>query len=167
MAVVNLKSSLVTNSDAALPIKNSVTDERGRVRNMVMTLETNADDSVGSVYRAFRVRSNWRLLGLYLKSDAIATAPAADIGLYRTAADGGAVVTATTYGTAVLLSAAITTAELNQLYEARDINRIAFKVWQDAGATVDPVIDYDLALTLTVATTAIGTVSLSLVYVID
>ena len=152
MAVVNLKSPLVTNDDAVPPTKNAVTDDRGRVRNMVATLETNADDSIASVYRFFRIRSNWRLLGLYIKCDAIATAPAADIGLYRTATDGGAVVDADCYATAVLLSSAITTAELNQLYEVRGVEKIANKVWQDAGATADPLIDYDLALTLTRST---------------
>lgn len=164
MAVVAVKAPSITTLDAGRPV--NVTTFGGRVRNQVETLDLTNGDSIGSVYRFFRVKSNWRPLVLSIKCDAITTC-AGDIGLYQTAGNGGAVVSATTFATAQSLATAITTAENNMLYEAGDIINIQKRFWEWAGASADSQIYYDIALTLTAAAGSAGTVSMALTYVID
>jgi hypothetical protein len=165
MAVVASKSTLVTNADAVTQTLNDVTNSGARLRTAVATVELANGDSIASTYRMFRVQSNWRIHSVRIYCDAI-TSGAADLGLYQTAANGGAVVDADAYASAVSIASAITTGT-EIAFEARDIANIAKKVWEDAGLTEDSKRAYDLALTLTAATTAAGTVSLALTYAID
>lgn len=166
MAVVALKSTLVTNADAASLTMNDVTVDGGRLREAVATIEVTNGDSIGSTFRMFRVKSNWRISEILLQCDAI-TSAAADIGLYQTAANGGAVLDVDAYASAQSIATAITISPVDVSVEARDIANVAKKVWEDAGLTADSQRDYDLALTLTAAATATGTVTLKLRYVID
>lgn len=164
MAVVALKATTITNLDLGKPA--AVTDNGGRVRSISSTIETGAADDIGSTYRMARVPSNARVLHAWLYCDAI-TSGAADLGLYRTANDGGAVALATAYGTAISIATAITKLPVDAAFEARDIAAVLNRVWQDAGASADTKTEYDIALTLTAATTAAGTITLSVEYVID
>lgn len=164
MAVVATKSTRVTNSDTYPAVQDSVLVNHGRRRSIAATIELASGDSIGSVYRMARVHSSWRIEMINLYCDAI-TSGAADVGLYHIAArSSGAVVDADAYGSAVSIATAITTGT-NVAFEARDIANVEKAVWQDAGATADTGYWYDLALTLTAATAAAGTVSLQIGYV--
>ena len=163
MAVVALKSNRVTNADASVQTLDKVTLNHGRKRSICATIELANGDSIGSTYRMARVHSSWRLTRIDLYCDAI-TSGAADLGLYKIASAGGAVVTAGLYATAQSIASAIVTGT-NINFEAKDIANIERQVWQDAGQTTDPNLWYDLTLTLTAATTAAGTVSLEVEYV--
>jgi hypothetical protein len=157
MAVVNVKSAVITNLDAVPAVKPAVEDMRGRLKVIPFTVEIANGDSIASTYRVARVHSDHRILSIRKFSDAV-TGAIADVGLYRTNADGGAVVLATAYGSAVSLVAAdVIGAEL--AFEQRDIVNIMKYVWGDAGLTADPNLDYDVTFTLTAAATAAGTLS--------
>lgn len=164
MAVVTLKVTSITSQDAGTPV--AVTDHGGRVRQIASTIEVTNGDSIASIYRMARVRSNWRIAAIYLFCDAI-TSAAADIGLYQTAANGGAVFDVDAYASAQSLASAITGLPVNAAFEARNIDKVLNRVWQDGGASADTNRDYDLALTLTAAATATGTVTVIVEYVID
>lgn len=164
MAVVALKTAGITLLDAGTPLP--VTDQGGRVRSIAGTIALASGDSIGSTYRIARVPSNARIEAIRLYCDAITTC-AADIGLYETAANGGAVADVDAYATAQSLATAITAAPPNVAFEARGIEKVMNRVWQDAGATADTRRDYDLALTLTAAAGAAGDVSVIVHYVID
>lgn len=166
MAVVNTKSTLVTNADASPSTMSGVVVSGGRRRSMVATLEAVSGDSIGSTYRMFRVSSQWRIAEIVLYCDAITTC-AADVGLYNVPGTGsadGSVVDADAYASAQSLASAITTGT-NVAFEARNVDKIANQVWQDAGLTSDSGKQYDLALTLTAAAGSAGTISVELVYV--
>ena len=167
MGVVNTKTTTVTNLDATPPVMAAVTDTGGVRRSIVESIEAASGDSSTSTYRIARVHSSWRIVAIHLKCDALGGSCAADIGLYQTAANGGAVAAVGAYATAQTLVSAITTAELNLAYEARDVAYIKRRVWQDAGASADTYRWYDLALTLTADTASAGTISLEVVYVAD
>lgn len=166
MAVVALLSDLITAANAAPPTIVPAARSGGRVRSMVATVELANGDSIASTYRMFRVPSTARVESISLLCDAI-TSGAGDVGLYQTTANGGAVVDVDAYASAQSIATAITTVRNNIAFEARNISAAGNLVWQDAGLTADTQREYDIVLTLTAATTAAGTVTMILHYVLD
>jgi hypothetical protein len=167
MAVVNTKSAYVTALDAAAPQdKVLVTLAGGRVREVAGTVEVAAADDDTSVFRLVRVPSNAKIVGIYLYNDALTSGTSYDLGLYQTAANGGAVVDVDAYASALDLSSA-RVAPLECSFEARNIDKIQNLVWEDAGLSADPSRLYDIALTANTVGSAAGTISLRVLYVID
>lgn len=164
MAVVTTNAATITALNAKQ--RAAVTDHGGRVRSISATVELANGDSIGSTYRLARVPSHARVKSIWLQCDAI-TSGAADIGLYRTAADGGAVVDADAYASAQSLASAIKTSPIDVAWEARDIAAALNRVWQDAGLTADSKTEYDITATLTADTAAAGTLTLHVEYVVD
>lgn len=167
MAVVNTKTTRVSNSDAAPPVLSSVIVQHGRARSIVATVEAVNGDSIGSTYRMARVHSSWRIVEALLYCDAITTCTA-DLGLYNVPGRGstaGTVASVACYASAQALSAAITSLPPNIAFEARDIANAERQVWQDAGAASDLGYWYDLAFTLTAAAGSAGTITVEVVYV--
>lgn len=167
MGVVNTLTNSVTNLDATPPVQNSLAIMGGVVREQVGTVEIAAADSDTSTYRLGRVHSSWRISQLSLFNDAITSGATFDLGLYRTAADGGAVVDANAYADNIALtSASLTGTEL--LFEgssAVGVEDIEEKVWQNAGLSSDPNVWYDIVLTGDSVGSGAGTVSLRTRYV--
>ena len=167
MAVVNLKSTAITNADATTYTLNKKGLTGGVVKVARGTIETGAADDIASVYRFARLPSHARIVMIQLWSDDIGTAGEADFGLYRTAADGGAVVDADAFASAVVLdNGAIAGTMIHHESAVYGVEDIEQRLWQIAGATVDPQVMYDVSATLTEATNAAGTVSV-LVYYTD
>jgi hypothetical protein len=158
MAVNAYKTNAITNLDATPIVRANPWVHGGNSKQFAGTVEAVNGDSIGSTYRFFRIGSWMRPVGLTLFCDAI-TSAAADVGLYRTATDGGAVVSAALFGSAVSLASAITTGT-NVRFEQDDIANVEKRVWELLGLSADPNLEYDVALTLTAAATAGGTISL-------
>lgn len=165
MALVTVRSNLITNIVAVPPVQNIVTLENARKRASAAVVSVTNGDSIGSIYKLARVMSHWRLVNLRVFNGAV-TSAAANLGLYRTDADGGAVVSAACYAAAVSLAAATTTGT-EMLFAARTVDKLTALVWQDAGLTVDPRLAYDVCFTLTAAATATGFVAMDLDFCID
>lgn len=158
MAVVNTKSTSITNLDAG--DLNPDYKSRGVLREAVDTLETVNGDSIGSTYRTVRLWSGWRVSDVIIDSDDIGTTTAADVGLYRTAADGGAVVDADFFASALVLNAgALSGSNVTHESGVVDIANKGKRLWEQLGLTADPGLWYDLALTLTAAADAAGTIT--------
>lgn len=165
MAVVNVKSTLLTNRDATPRVSNPSANDGARVRSKAFTVEVTNGDSIASTFRLCEVPSNARINSIRLFCDAI-TSAAADVGLYQTTVNGGAVVDADAYASAQSIAAA-SVVGIEVMFEARDIDKIANRVWQDAGLSTDPFRDFDIVATLTAAATASGTLSGIVEYVVD
>ena len=170
MAVVNTKSTAITNADAGTGTLTNAAVIGAVLKEAVGTLEAVSGDSIGSVYRLARVPSNARMSRVLLCNDAITTC-AADVGPYRTAADGGAVVDADFFGSAVSLASAVLSytdvthesgGSGNQFGEIANVEK---PLWQALGLSADPGVLYGIALTLTAAAGSAGTVSLKAQYV--
>lgn len=158
MAVVNTKSTSITNLDAG--DLNPDYKSRGVLREAVDTLETVNGDSIGSTYRTVRLWSGWRVSDVIIDSDDIGATTAADVGLYRTAADGGAVVDADFFASALVLNAgALSGSNVTHESGVVDIANKGKRLWEQLGLTADPGLWYDLALTLTAAADAAGTIT--------
>jgi len=167
MAVVNTKATVISNADNA-PVKMSAPYlAHGRLREAVGTVEAAAGDSIGSTFRFARVSSSWRVSDIGLLNDALGAAVTGDIGLYKTAADGGAVVDADLFASLVDLNTARQGAPLDVTTEATatNIDKIEKRLWELLGLTSDPKIMYDVVLTVAgAAVVSAGTISLKVRY---
>jgi len=167
MAIVNLKTTQITNDDAKPRIPNVTVTDTGVLKESAATQVITNGDSIGSTYRMLRVKSSTRVSSLLLYTDAI-TAATADVGLYQTTANGGAVVDGDFFATAQALTAAIVTGAEIQFEAAAGVTDIANgekRIWQQLGLTKDPGVEYDIVLTLTVAAGSTGDVLLKVRFV--
>lgn len=164
MAVVNTKSTSITNADAIPIVLNSPLDTHGILRESVDTLEVAAADSDTSTYRFARVHSSWRPSQITVFNDAIAGGTVYDCGLYRTAQDGGAVVSAAAFASNVDISAG-TILGTEMLFTTLNVDQIRKKFWEIAGATLDPNYWYDIVLTGDTVGTGAGTICMRTRYV--
>lgn len=164
MAVENRKATAVTNGDSASQTLNNKRVEGAVLKESVGTIALANGDSIASVLRFCRVPSSARVSEVLVFCDAV-TSGAMDFGVYRTAADGGAAVDADLFASAVSIATAITVGtnitHESGVYGIEDIEQ---PLWQALGLTADPKVQYDLAGTLTAATTAAGDVSIKVRY---
>lgn len=168
MAVVVTKSGGITNRDASPRVKMNASLMGGVLASAAGTVETTATDSIGSTYIMCQVPSNARVHQVLLYCDDIGTTGEADIGLYRTTADGSAVVDADFFASAVVLDSGALNA-VDVTHEAAagtglNIDDVEKPLWSALGLTTDPRIMYDVVLTLTEAANAAGTLSLKVAY---
>jgi hypothetical protein len=150
MAVVDRKSGYITNRDASPRVANP-SHLRGMLREAIGYIAAAADDSATSVYRFFQVPSNARMSELLLTAADFTTAGAINVGLHRTIGDGGAVVDADFFASAVDLSGGPFSL-LDLVREAGTsgwtLANAESMIWQGLGLTSDPGIEYDVTATI-------------------
>lgn len=166
MAVVTVKSTQITNRDATPRVINNPAATAGELQQSSGTCEAANGDSIASKYIMHQIPSNAIGEVVKLYCDAI-TSGAADIGIYRTSADGGAVVDVDFYASAQSIAAAIATGtEVQHEADPTDagvgfgLADLEKPLWQRLQFTSDPCCEFDVVLTLTAATTAAGTIGL-------
>lgn len=161
MAVVAVKSTLITNADATPAVLNSPRVDGGFERIEVATAAITSGDNTGSTYRMFRVPSNAVMTDLRIYSPDIGTTTISDIGLYRTAKDGGAVVDADFFASALSLKdGALNGTDVLHESAVFSIANSGKELWDALGLTSDPSVFYDVAFTLTADADATATVKL-------
>lgn len=159
MAVEHIKSASITNSDATPAVINTAQLNGAAVRFHRGHAAVGSAASIGSTYRLARVKSNDIVAMLLLACTAI-TSAAGDIGIYKTAEDGGAVVDADFFASAQSLATALTHTDVTFESGEQTIAEAQKPLWEALGLSADPQIEYDIAITLTAAATAAGTVML-------
>jgi hypothetical protein len=162
MAINAYKTLSITNLDATPILRANPWVHGGNSKQFAGTVEAVTGDSIGSTYRFFRVGSWMRPVSFTLFCDAL-TGGAADLGLYRAAADGGALVSAGLFATAQSIATANATG-INVRFEADDVANVEKRIWELLGLTADPNLEYDIALTLTAGISASGTLALQGVF---
>ncbi len=173
MAVdTTLKSTAIANRDATPRVLNNpglgagarVKCARGYIASVTLNL------SIGSIIRMVQIPSNAVVLDVIMYN-AAETAGAVDVGIYRTNPDGGAVVDADFFASAVSLASAIAygavATHILQESTTYTIAKMNQAIWAAVGASVDPKCDYDVALTVATTdfTTAAAAVGLEVWYV--
>lgn len=162
-AVVNTKSTIVTNADA-----NDLTPaliNHGRLREQVAVVAVAAADDNDSVFRFARVWSGWRISSVEIAADALGTGAVYEIGVHDIAANGGAVVDADEFASGVDLAAAKALTDVTNEAAATDIAKAQMALWERLGLTEDPKKWYDITATATAAGTAAGDIMLRVRYV--
>jgi len=166
MAVVNTKAANITIFDASTQTLVSPKILGGRVREAVGTLEAVSGDDIASVYRLCRVPSRARVSRVLLSCDAITTC-AGDVGVYQTAANGGAVVDADFFASAQSVATALANTDVTHEAGVFGIDDVEKPLWEALGLTADPQRFYDIAVTLTAAAGSAGTVSARVMWTED
>jgi hypothetical protein len=168
MAVVALKSTAITNSDATPAVFNTANNHKGNIRESQGLAAIGNGDSIGSTYRIARINSSDRVSSIKIWAPDIGTTVTTDVGLYDTAANGGAVVDADFFASAVALNAGPYVA-LDVTFEAGaaggNIANAEQRIWEALGLTADPFKAYDVTFTLTAASDAAGTALVRVQYV--
>lgn len=165
MAVVTTKSAQITNRDASPRVLNNAFLEGAMVRSARDVCAIANGDSVGSKYLFLTLPSNAVPISLRISAPDIGTTTAGDIGLYRTTADGGAAVSSQFFKAAQALNAGpylkVELVQGNVVTVANSGKRL----WELLGLSSDPKVLYDVALVLTGAADAAGSVLVECDYV--
>jgi hypothetical protein len=150
MAVVDRNSLLITNRNAT-PRVVSAPHLSGALKEKVGVIAAVTDDSATSVFRICSVPSNARMSEILVTAADFTTAGAINVGLHRTTADGGAVVDADLFASAVDMSGG-PFSNLDITREAGTTNwtlaNAENALWQALGLTSDPGIEYDVTATI-------------------
>lgn len=164
MAVVNAKSQIITDLDAVPVVKTNQLERGGKLRYAFGTAEFASSDAT-SVARVLRVRSDVLIDTLKFASDDLGIGGTVDIGLHRTEADGGAVVDADFFASAVDTdTAAVALTDVTYESAVVAIENRGKPLWEQLSLTSDPKVDYDVTVTRNTAT-GTGTVVLKATYV--
>lgn len=165
-AVVTVKSALITNRDATPSVLKSRILQGAPILHARAVLSIANGDSIGSKYLGFSLPSNAVPISVRISAPDIGTTTAADVGLYKSTRDGGAVVDADFFKAAVVLNAgAIAKSEV----VAGNVATLTLSekmIWELLALTADPSIPYDVVLTLTGAADAAGVLLLECDYVV-
>lgn len=164
MGVVNTKSTIITNADASARVPNNPYLEGAPVQSAVAAISIGATDSNTSTYRLARLPSSLRMQSLKLLFDAITGGTSYQLGLYDTAANGGAVVSANLFANAFDMSGGSTTG-VEVLNQNNSIGNMEKRLWELLALSADPFKDYDLVLTAVTIGTSGGKVAALISYV--
>ncbi len=160
MAVVNKKSTAITNADAVPRTANNSYLEAGIVRTSIAVVEVAAADDDTSTYRMVRLPSNARISSIKVYCDAITGGTSYELGYFDTLANGGLVILDDCYAAALDLSTAITVGT-ELMFQNRDIDNIEKRAWEDAGLSVDPFKEFDLVFSGDTVGTGAGGIAIN------
>lgn len=171
--MANQSSQIITDLDAS-PVVKTNTLEIGGTKRIATALLAMTTGAASDIKRFVRIPSRALVLSVAFVNDDLDSngtpTLATDVGLYRTTADGGAVVDADFFASAVTTLQAATTVFTDVTYESVVVpiaNR-AKPLWEQLGLTADPGVQYDVAFTYTAgaATHANGNVVMRVEYVL-
>jgi hypothetical protein len=165
--MANVNTDLVTNFVAVPQVLNSASQLHGVKRVATGTIALAAGDLSGDdTVMLAPIPSNASITSIKLFNDDLdsGTTNTADVGLYNTDLS---VVDADAYASAItdLRGAVKTGTEV--AFEARDINKMGQKVWQDAGLTSDPALTYFVGIGFPAAGDTGGDLSFVIEYVVS
>jgi hypothetical protein len=174
MAVVNTKSSVITNRDATPNVLNDGRLERGALRSSIGSVAVGAADSATSYFPLVSVPTTAMVRGVYLTCVTGMTTLAGDVGVYKTTANSAGVTTgvAANTGSGSIFAAATTMAVAA---DRKDVTNTGttyttllreLPLWQAIGLSVDPGGMFDIGIKVTTANTgAAGRAGLEVQYV--
>ena len=142
MAAENLKSGVITNRDA-VPVVLT-TANPGQVFRSYGVVEAAGGDA-GSTYRFCTVPSNAKFVRAFYSCDDLGAGATIDVGLYQTTANGGAVVDADFFASALDVStSAVAITEISVERGATLIADFEKPLWSRLGLSADSQRDYDV-----------------------
>jgi len=163
----NANSDLVTNFVAVPQVLNPAQQLQGVKRIAQGTIALAVGDlGANDTVMLAPIPTNASITSIKLFNDDLdsGSTNTADVGLYTTAL---AVVDADAYASAItdLRGAVKTGTEV--AFEARDINKMGQKVWQDAGLSSDPALTYFVGISFPAAGDTAGDLSFIIEYVVS
>lgn len=166
MATVSVSSTQITNRDASPRVLNNARLTKGSLLVACGTLETGSANDIGSKYKLCSLPSNARVVQVLLSCDSMGTTGTADIGIYQTTENGGAVVDADHFASAQALTSALKNSDVTHESGVYGVEDIEKPLWEALGLSADPKRDYDVVATVTEAILTGATLSLQVKYCI-
>lgn len=163
--MANVNSTLISNRTATPRVKNEPWNNAVMKSTGVGLLEVSTAEDAADILRFCAVKSNATVREVNLYCDAISTAGAMDVGVYRTTDDGGAVVDADFFASAQVVTSALARSNVaheSGVYGIEDLDK---PLWEALGLTEDPGVWYDIAGTITTDMGGAGTLGVEVVYV--
>ena len=163
----NANSDLVTNFVAVPQVLNPAQQLQGVKRIAQGTVALVAGDlGANDTVMLAPIPSNASITSIKLFNDDLdsGTTNTADVGLYTTAL---AVVDADAYASVITSLRSAVTTGTEVAFEARDINKMGQKVWQDAGLSSDPALTYFVGIGFPAAGNTAGDLSFIIEYVVS
>mgnify|MGYP003134666376 FL=1 len=169
--MANVNSTEVTNFIADPPVMNSARNFGGTMRIACGTVAAASGDlSAGDTIMLCLLPSNAAVVSIKIFNDDLdsGTTHTMNIGLYTVAEDGSVTikdVDAYASETTDCRAAVVTGTEV--AFEARDINKMGQRVWEDAGESSDPGGFFALGFESEAAGDTAGDISYLVTYVTD
>jgi len=165
--MANVNTTLITNFEADPQVANAVQELHGVKRVAQGTIALASGDlSASDTVMLAPVPTNASITSIKLFNDDLDSGSTitCDVGIFNTSATA---VDDDAYASAITdLRAAVTTGT-EVAFEARDINKMGNKVWEDAGASSDPSGYYYIGLTFDAAGNTAGDLSFIIEYVVN
>ena len=165
--MANVNTDIVTNFVTVPQVLNSAQQLHGVKRVAQGTIALAAGDlSASDTVMLAPIPSNASITSIKLFNDDLdsSTVITADVGLYK---QDLSVVDADAYASAITdLRAAVKTGT-EVAFEARDINKMGQKVWQDAGLSADPGAVYFVGINFPAAGDTAGDLSFTIEYTVN
>ncbi|UOF83097.1 hypothetical protein [Caudoviricetes sp.] len=149
MAAENLKSAVITNATATPLVLSNSNIANGVLREGCGSITPAAAAEVASTYRFCRLPSNCRVSQILISCAAFTTAGAVDVGIYQTSENGGAVVDADLFASAVALTAAKDNSDVTHESAEYSLAEREKMLWEVLGLSADSNREYDVAMTVT------------------
>jgi len=175
MAVVTLKSTMITNRDAIPKVLTDAYVANGEVLEAEGYVAPANGDSANSAYKLISVPSNCRVSSLLMQCSALGAGAKIDLGVYwptfiplgadLLASNAGVAIDADFFASAVDVSAALAQADYINESGTNTIAKQEMPLWQAVGLSADPMIDLDIVATVNVAMAAAGFLGLKARYV--
>lgn len=157
-----LNSTYIANRDATPAVLTTVGGEIRRVQGVVEA----AGESATAVYRFCSIPSNARSIRVFFASDDLGTGLTLDVGIHQTTANGGAVVDADFFASAIdVATAAVAFTEVTYERAATRIADADKPLWEQLGLSADSNRDYDVTGT-SASAAATGTMLVVVEYVV-
>lgn len=165
MAVVSRLSGVITNRDASPRALSNPELAGGMLKEASGLISAVNGDSVGSKYRICEIPSNAKLSEILVSCQDLGTTTAADIGIYETTENGGAVVDADRFASGLSLSSGALS-KVESLFESGVLALADMEkpLWEMLGLSVDPYKKYDIVATLTGACDGSGSLVMQVRY---
>lgn len=178
MALVNLKSTLITNRDATPKVLTDAGISGGDLREAYGWIFTGSADNAGSQYRLCQVPSNARLVALSMINGALGSGCLIDTAVwypttvplgganFLPASSSAALVSSSAFTTGIVGNTANTTpsALIVTTNTTQGPNYQEMPLWQMLGLAADPEIYLDLGFSVRIATATAGYVGLRATY---
>lgn len=164
MAVVTTKSASITNRDATPVVLSNNAVTRGAEKHAMGVVAVANGDSVGSKLLFCSLPSNATVYSVAVSSPDIGTTTAMDLGLYRSTADGSAVVDADFFTAALSVSGGALSKSQVVNGNIITVANSEMRLWQHLGLSSDPSVVYDVVGTLTGAADAAGSIMVEVSY---
>lgn len=140
-------STVITNAVATPRVPNNAAIAGGTMVEGIGVATTTATQADDTVIRMVRVPSNARISSVLLSAADAVTGGKVDVGVFQTAANGGAVVDRDLFGSAVdLTGGPFKDLDVTQESDEYTIAEMGKPLWEVIGLSADSQREYDICL---------------------